>query len=68
MTVLLLFIQFSQDSVFLAGKEGAGYEVLQHKWTIITEALSQVRSSNDFAPAIAKYAENKLSFEGMLLH
>ena len=54
--------------MFLAGEEGAGQEVLQHRWTIITEALSKVRSSSDFAPAISKYVEDSLSFEGMPLH
>ena len=51
--------------MFLAGEEGAGHEVLQHRWTIITEALGQVRSSRDLATAVSKYATDDINFSGM---
>ena len=57
--------QLLQNSVFLAGEEGTGQEVLQHRWTIITEALGQVRSSRDLATAVSKYATDDINFSGM---
>ena len=51
--------------MFLAGEEGAGHEVLQHRWTIITEALGKVISSKDLATAVSKYATDDINLPGM---
>ena len=66
--IAITSFEFPQDSVFLAGEEGAGHEVLHHRWTIITEALGQVHTTKDLVPAVSKYAEDEQSFEGISQH